>query len=74
MAPTFKHSVRAVVFDCIDNCGEQFTIPVELVSSEPATRGTITFTVRVNNVPETNDYVDHCMTHLISIDEDGSFL
>ena len=69
MADNFEHSVRAVVLECIERCGENFTIPVELISSEPATLGTITFTVRINKIPEAEDYVNHCMSHLVDVGE-----
>ena len=68
MAPTFEHSVKAVVLDCIDRCGQSFTVPVELISSEPAISGSITFTVRINNIPETADYVNHCLSHIIGVE------
>jgi hypothetical protein len=71
MAIEYSHSVRAVVFDCIEKCGETFTLPVELINSDPATRGSITFTVRVNGTDsETLEYINHCVSHFAILDGD----
>jgi len=51
--------------DCIAKCGEIFTLPIELISSDAATSGRIDFTIRVSvSDSETVQYVNHCMSHL----------
>lgn len=41
-------SVRAVVMECPAGCGATFTLPVEVLSYVPASRGQIVFTVRMD--------------------------
>ena len=62
-------SVRAVVVDCPEGCGQSFTLPAEVVSSEPASRGQVVCTVRVSPSPD-DPYFGHMMRHFTMLDED----
>lgn len=57
-------------FDCPEECGALFTLPVTVISTEPATSGQIvfTFSVRMNANNDAGErYKDHMMAHYLAL-------
>lgn len=55
-------------FDCPEECGAAFTLPVTVISTEPASSGQIVFTVRMNANNDAGErYKSHMLAHYLNL-------